>query len=158
MSTFTPEELRKTEIAGLVIAVAGFIATLTVKLLNYPSEGFWVDHLEGLSMCGVIALITGIVVFAIAIAHRKTHFFSLEHKIDLEVFAITMFIIVVVMAVLLVLLFYKLGIDPKSMSPDPGARAVQTAQDRGFRGLVAFAIVLVAGIISYFPFRRFLRS
>ena len=157
MAQFTERQLKRYEIASLVIIAAGLVVALLCRLPHDPL-GFWDNYIRTTQGAGEIAVLAGLAILALSLTRHRTAFFSLDRKIDAEPFGATLAVIAIASIVLILLVLPQLPSTPvNQLPPDPNIREGVLSVERNFRVFVAAAIALTGGSIALFPCIQFFR-
>ncbi len=158
MSKFTKESLKNHMIGGIVVAVAGGIMAITARSI-YKPEVFFECYIKALEVVGYLAIVCGLIWFALAFLHSGTSFFDLDEKIEADKAILGLVIIGIVTITLCYYFVGKMPVTPPNkISPEPGAREAVLKREREDRRYVVASTMTVGLIFAVFPAIRFYRS
>ena len=146
MAAFSETDLRKYEIAGIVLACAGLVMVLCGGY-PYDPDGFWSCYLKGIKWGGWVVIAIGLMVFGLAAAHLRSNFFNKSSSIDGDQFVIYLVIIAVVCGLISYLVRkYVPGITPEQLAQiPPDVREKAYKMDLNFR-IFVYACVFFTGM------------
>lgn len=157
MPEFRPSELKLYERLGIITAAVGLLVALITKLPHDP-DSFWHEAITGLHGTAWVTFGAALVWTALAAAHRRTGFFSLNQRMDANAFGISMGAIAVATIVALVVLTKVIPSTPRDRLPgNQKARVSIMRKESTVRAVVCGAVLLTAGIMASYPIRKFLK-
>ena len=157
MTGLNSKQLQALAAASGIAAFGGLLLYLTTWFSHDP-RGFWVPYITAFRGTGLMALIFGAIWLVLTLAHRFTNFFDLDHKLDAEIFTISLIAISVAVLLLLFIVVPRIPATPPSQLPSkPKSRSEIVRTERNFRLLIAAAIVISGAAVASVPCRRFLR-
>lgn len=152
-------KLHRGELTGTVLAIAGFITTVSAKLFG-ATEGFWNIYTTGFLVTGFITLGIGLIITAFSILQTRTSLLDLQREIDAGKLGLILAVSIIAVIATNVLVIPHLPDKPekelRNMSPKMASSIRRN--EHNFKVFFSLSVIVAGLAVCTIPTVKFLKN